>query len=69
MLSQRDAWGLARVADPRIHVDGIGNGKRLRIDLGGEAYKGKVTASKQGCNTNKKWSGWSSFCAISLVSP
>lgn len=49
-----EAWGLARVAKLGACVVGTGNLKRLRIDLGGEACKGRVTASEIGCNTRGK---------------
>lgn len=51
VLSQQDVWALARVDEPGACVVGIGNGKRLRIDSGGEAYKERVMASELGCNT------------------
>lgn len=39
MLSQQNAWALAKVVEPEERIAGIGNGKRLWIDSGGEAYK------------------------------
>lgn len=57
VLSQWDARALARIAEAGVHVVGIGNGKRLRINLGGEACKGWVTVSELDCNTYGKWSG------------
>lgn len=67
VLSQRDAWALTRIAEPGVCTVGIGNGKRLRIDLGGEACKGRLTVSELDCNTCEKWPGWSSSRATPPV--
>lgn len=60
--SQNDARGFARVAGPGACVVETSNAKKSWIDLGGEAYKGKATAFKLGCNIYREWLGWSSSC-------
>lgn len=67
MLNQRDAWALAREAEPEANVVKTGNEKRLQINLRGKACKGRVTASKLSCNTYEKWPGCSSSYIILLV--
>lgn len=67
VLSQRDARALARIVEPGVRAFGIGNGKRLWIDSGGEACKGRVTVSELDCNTCGKWPGWSSSRATPPV--
>lgn len=57
MLNQQDGWALAKVAESEIHIVRIGNIKKLWIDLGGEAYKGRMTDSELDCNIYEKWSG------------
>lgn len=57
MLNQEDGWALAKVAESEIHIVRIGNIKKLWIDLGGEAYKGRMTGSELDCNIYEKWSG------------
>ena len=63
VLSQQDARVLARVGEPGARVVGISNGKRLWIDLRGEACKERVTTSALGCNIVGARPGQSSFCA------
>ncbi len=46
MSSQKDAWSFARVARPKACIVEIGNTKKPGIDLGREAYKGRVIAFK-----------------------
>ena len=56
VLNQRDAWEFTRIAGPGACVTETDNAKRPRIGLGGQAYKGRVTAFEPGCNT--LGSGW-----------
>lgn len=63
MLRQRDAWGLARVAEPRICVVETGNVKKRQIDSGKETYKGRLTAFELDCNIYREQLRWLLSCA------
>lgn len=54
MLSQQNAWALAKVAKPEEYIARMGNEKRFQINLGEKAYKGRVTAFELNCNTYRK---------------
>lgn len=68
LQSLRDALVPARVVELEARTAGTGNKKRLWIDLGGEACKGRVTASERDINTSRKWPGWLLSRATPLVS-
>lgn len=69
VLSQKDNWGFARVAGPRVCVLEIGKAKNPQTELGREAYKGRVTAFELDYNIYGERLRWSSFCAKPLTSP
>lgn len=68
MLNQRDVQALARVAGPGVCVVGIGNGKKLWIDLAGKACKERMTTSELDYITCGKLPGLSSSHATPPVS-
>ena len=69
MSNQKDACDFARVAGPGTCIIEISNAKKLWTELGGEAYKGRVTAFELDYNIYGERLGWSLFCAKPLVSP
>ncbi len=67
--SQKDTWGFARIAGPGACIVETGNAKKALIDLGEEAYKGRVTAFELDCNICGEQLGWLLFRAKPPASP
>lgn len=66
-LYSEEDWWRSFIGSRQYKITEIGNAKRLQTDLGGEAYKNRVTASELGCNTYGKWLRQSLSCATPLV--
>lgn len=68
VLNQQNFSVFTKVSKPGACVVGIGNRKRLYIDLRGKACKEKITAFAPGCKIVRVRPEQSLFCARPLTS-